>query len=378
MKKPGDGKLKDEKKKEEDKKRKGIKKEGKKDKSEKKDDPKKDGKGSLTSMSGKTEDEKNGPRSWFSPHIFIDLLLLIPVLAMAGRSRMPIIYGPAAKRPAIPTGSGLGDIFALPVMAASKGLKRATTSPRASSSGSHWIVNEQPESKAQIYINNVNSQGTGNPINIREPSNEPTIEVTDEKSSSAAEPLLSRPHSPPVLVEEIVWEPLSFRFTGPANPDRLWNLFFAFSSVALPLIVDGVMDYPELRYSQPSYLAPAIQLILLGTLLLICTAIADWRFGWSRTITPIVEVSMSGAQSGLTLLIFGVIETGESLIWSLEDVIFGDGRVSLGMGLAALGVVFFSQRQPSLDVPKTDYASNTVQGVYFLAALLTGMLVWNA
>lgn len=378
MKKPGDGKLKDEKKKEEDKKRKEIKKEGKTDKSEKKDDPKKDGKGSLTSRSGKTEDEKNGARSWFSPHIFIGLLLLIPVLAISGRSRMPIIYGPAMDQPAIPTGSGLGDIFALPVMAASRGLKRAMTSPRASSSGSHWIVNEQPEPKAQIYINNVNSQGNGNPINIREPSNEPIIEVTDEKPSSAAEPLLSRPHSPPVLVEEIVWEPLSFRFTGPANPDRLWNLFFACFIVALPLIVDGVMDYPELRYSQPSYLPPAIQLILLGTLFLICAAIADWRFGWSRTITPIVEVSMSGAQSGLTPLIVGVIETGESLIWSLEDVIFGDGRVLLGMGLAALGVVFFSQRQPSLEVPKTDYASNTVQGVYFLGALLIGMLVWNA
>lgn len=131
LKKPGDGKLKDEKKKEEDKKSKEIKEEGKTDKSEKKDDPKKDGKGSVTSRSGKTEDERNAARSWFSPHIFIGLLLLIPVLAMAGRSRMPIIYGPAVDRPAIPTGSGLGDIFALPVMAASKGLKRATTSPRA-------------------------------------------------------------------------------------------------------------------------------------------------------------------------------------------------------------------------------------------------------
>lgn len=87
---------------------------------------------------------------------------------------------------------------------------------------------------------------------------------------------------------------------------------------------------------------------------------------------------MPGAQSGLTPLIVGVIETGESLIWSLEDVIFGNGRVLLGMGLAALGVVLFGQRQPSLEVPKTDYASNAVQGVYILGALLIGMLVWNA
>lgn len=50
----------------------------------------------------------------------------------------------------------------------------------------------------------------------------------------------------------------------------------------------------------------------------------------------------------------------------------------LEMGFAALGVVLFGQRQPSLEVPKTDYASNAVQGVYFLGTLLIGMLVWNA
>lgn len=138
------------------------------------------------------------------------------------------------------------------------------------------------------------------------------------------------------------------------------------------------MDYPERRYSQPDYLPPASQLILLGALFLICAVIADWHFGWTSTIAPIAEVSISGAQNGLIPLIVSVVETSESLIWSLEDIMFGDGRVLLGMGLAALGVVLFSQRQPSLDVPKTDYASSTVQAMYFLGALLIGMFVWNA
>lgn len=227
-------------------------------------------------------------------------------------------------------------------------------------------------------MSTVNSQGNGNPINIREPSSEPAVEITVEESSLAAEQLLNRPHSPPVLEEERIWEPINFRFTGPANPDRLWNMIFACFIVALPLIVDQVMDYPERRYSQPDYLPPASQLILLSASFLICAVIGDWHFGWSSTIAPFAEVSISGAQRGLTPLIVGVVETGESLIWSLEDVMFGDGRVLLGMGLAALGVVLFSQRQPSLDVPKTDYASSTVQAMYFLGALLIGMFVWNA
>lgn len=378
-KKSENDKQKHEKKYEEDKKREETKGKGKTDdKSEKKDDPKKDGKGLLTSGSNKTGDEKDDARSWFSPHILIGLLLLLPLLVMAGRSRIPIIYDPAANHPSILTSSGLGGILASPVMAASKGLKRATTSPRASSSGARWVVSEQPEPKAHIHINNVNSQGNGNPINIGEPSSKPAVEVTVEESSLAAEQLLSRPHSPPVLVEERVWEPISFRFTGPANPDRLWNMFFACFIVALPLIVDRIMDYPERRYSQPDYLSPASQLILLGALFLICAVIADWHFGWSSTIAPIAEVSISGAQNGLTPLIVSVVETSESLIWSLEDIMFGDGRVLLGMGLAALGVVLFSQRQPSLDVPKTDYAPSTVQAMYFLGALLIGMFVWNA
>ncbi|WVO14913.1 hypothetical protein L204_102553 [Cryptococcus depauperatus] len=320
------------------------------------------------------KDKKNDgeSKSWLSPPILLGLLLLIPLLAMAGRSSLPQIGShsmPTLKRPSIFTGGlegmrgpgGLGAILTDPVTDAAP---RAAISPRARAAvGSKWVVNSKPEPKAHIHINNVNSQGDGNPINIGSSTNERPVEITVEEP-----------------VEEKVWEPVTFNFTGPSNPDRLLKMILAALVVALPLVIDWVTDYPKRQYSQPEYLEPMVQFLVLGALFLICLLVADWHFGLSSavyTIAPYAEVSLTEARSGLTPLIVGAVETGESLLWSVEDVVFGDSRVLLGMGLAALGVVLASQKEPSLEVPKTDYASGATQAIYFFGALLIGMFVWS-
>nr|ODN86683.1 hypothetical protein L203_03931 [Cryptococcus depauperatus CBS 7841] len=291
---------------------------------------------------------------------------------MTGRSSLPQIGShsmPTLKRPSIFTGGlegmrgpgGLGAILTDPVNDAAP---RAAISPRArAAAGSKWVVNSKPEPKAHIHINNVNSQGDGNPINIGSSTNERPVEITVEEP-----------------VEEKVWEPVTFNFTGPSNPDRLLKMILAALVVALPLVIDWVTDYPKRQYSQPEYLEPMVQFLVLGALFLICLLVADWHFGLSSavyTIAPYAEVSLTEARSGLTPLIVGAVETGESLLWSVEDVVFGDSRVLLGMGLAALGVVLASQKEPSLEVPKTDYASGATQAIYFFGALLIGMFVWS-
>ncbi|OCF41730.1 hypothetical protein I317_04434 [Kwoniella heveanensis CBS 569] len=382
---------------------------------------------------GRGEETGNNSGSAISPPVLLGLLVLLALMGFAGKNQipnmphMPVWRTPTFfSRPGGVIGGGiLGDSGSILSRGGLLGKSRILdtvpsmgkeglpiiNSPKIIPAGSRapkWVVNE-PETiiaplpvtgqtaqaapggdgKTQIHINNVNSQGNGNPINVDSNSSAKPVGVVMEEPIAAAKPIIKTAHIksstpppiaevPPVIIEEKVWEPINFHFSGPTNPDRLWNMLLVTFIVIFPLITDWILDYPQNKYSLPDYLAPAIQLIIIITLLFFGLMIADWHFGWTATIAPYAEVSVTEVQGGLTPILIGVIETTESLIWEIDDVIFGDGRILLGMGLAALGVVLLSQREPITDVPVTKYASATSQLVFFLSALLIGILFWNA
>ncbi|OCF70847.1 hypothetical protein I204_08477 [Kwoniella mangroviensis CBS 8886] len=308
------------------------------------------------------KEKKEQGRSWLSPSMLLGLLVLLALMGFAGRTHIPqgmpgwnwrtpnLFHKPSG----IIGGSLLGEGGGL----LGKPRSFVKGSPKVIPSRSKWKVNEPAP---HIHINNVNSQGNGNPISF---GVEPVVveEVLDE----------------PVIVKEKIWEPISFQFTGPTNPNRLLNMLFAALIVSLPLILDWIRDYPEIKYDQPDYISSSIQLLISAGLILFGLLIADWHFGWSTTMAPYAEVSVDSVQSGLTPVLVGAVETTEQLVWGLEDVLFGDSRVLLGMGLAALGVFFLAQREPNLDIPSTDFSNYTTQALVFLGALLVGMLLWNA
>ncbi|WRT63435.1 uncharacterized protein IL334_000340 [Kwoniella shivajii] len=330
-----------------------------------------------------TSDSSASKSSWISPHMMLGLLVLIALMAMAGGSQFPQ-YLPTFNKPSLlnqPAGGifrgssilGSGPIIGSgPILGSRPSRPQVIASPKVIPAGSRaptWSVKDS--SSPHIHINNVNSQGDRNAINIdyainidSDPTPPPVVEIQTE--------------APPVIVQEKVWEPMSIQFTGPANPDRLLNMILAGLIVILPLILDWIRDYPEKRYTEPDYISPGIQLVLLVGLILMGLLLADWHFGWTSSIAPYAEVSVTEIQSGLTPVIIGAVETTESLVWGFEDVIFGEDRILLGMGLAALGVVLLSQREPSVDIPKTEYANPTTQALYFLGSFIIGMFLWNA
>nr|XP_019014295.1 uncharacterized protein I206_00377 [Kwoniella pini CBS 10737]OCF53076.1 hypothetical protein I206_00377 [Kwoniella pini CBS 10737] len=314
--------------------------------------------------------------SWLNPSLLLGCLLLFALIGLSGagkgislpqsvpswndfRSPLPSFndWSPPTffTSPRNPIGGRiLGSKTSPPII-------RSSPKIIPSKSQSKWLVNEPithgQNGGPQIKINHVNSQGDRNPILVEE-------EIVID--------------SPPIIVEEKIWEPLSFKFTGPTNPNRLLNMLLTILIVSLPLFIDFIKDYPEHSYVQPEYVASIIQLLILASLILIGLLIADYHFKWTTTIGPYAEVSIDGVQSGLTPVLVGAVETTEQLVWGLEDVLFGDSRVILGMGLAALGIFFLSQREPSLDIPETDFANATTQALVFLGALLLGMFFWNA
>ncbi|WVQ64491.1 uncharacterized protein L199_002658 [Kwoniella botswanensis] len=311
----------------------------------------------------KKEKEEQG-NSWFSPSMLLGLLLLLALIGFAGKSHIPqgmpswnwrtpnLVHKPSG----IIGGSLVGERGGL------LGTPRSFVkgSPKVITSRSKWKVNEPAP---HIHINNVNSHGDDDTISF---------------GSSEEHVVVKEAQSGPVIVEEKIWEPIDFQFTGPTNPDRLLNMLLAELIVSLPLILDWIRDYPEVKYDQPEYISSRIQLLILAGLILFGLLIADWHFGWSTTMAPYAEVSVDSVQSGLTPVLVGAVETTEQLVWGLEDVLFGESRVLLGMGLAALGVFFLAQREPNLDIPSTEFSNYTTQALVFLGALLVGMLLWNA
>ncbi|WVR03362.1 hypothetical protein IAU60_000353 [Kwoniella sp. DSM 27419] len=239
------------------------------------------------------------------------------------------------------------------------------------------VVNQgkQAEAKTHIHINNANTQGRG--IDLTTERKDPTI-VTAGLPVIDDPPVLVVEEAIPQPIRETIWEPINFQFTGPANPDRLFNIFLAGCIVLLPLFIDWLMDHPQQKYTLPDYHPPFVQFLALAGFILLALLVADWHFGWTAALAPIAEVSVSGTQEGLTPLIVGAAEVSVSLLWGLEDVLFGEGKVLLGMGLAVLGVVLLSQRPPPTSVPKTDYRPPMVQALCFLGAVLVGSLFWNA
>ncbi|WVW81564.1 hypothetical protein I302_103559 [Kwoniella bestiolae CBS 10118] len=324
--------------------------------------------------------------SWISPPLLLGLLLLLALMGFAGKSQIPQAMPSMPNwkwrapdlfhKPSGIIGGGLlsedggllgnGGVLGTGILKTGPSRPIIRSSPKVIPSRSKWMVNEPA---SHIHINNVNSQGNGNPITFGE------SHVVVEEGIPVVE-VRSEPE--PIIVEDKVWEPINFRFTGPTNPDRLLNMLLAALIVSLPLLLDWIRDYPDNRYDQPDYISSNIQLLILAGLILFGLLIADWHFGWTTTIAPYAEVSVDSVQSGLTPVLVGAVETTEQLVWGLEDVLFGDSRVILGMGLAALGVFFLSQREPDLDIPATDFANSTTQAMVFLGALLLGMLLWNA
>ncbi|WWC85600.1 uncharacterized protein L201_000464 [Kwoniella dendrophila CBS 6074] len=318
------------------------------------------------------QDARNGTGSndnkgsfWLNPSILLGLLLLLGLLAFAGKAqvsntipnmnwRTPSFF---QKPSGIIGGSLLGEGGGLSGKPIINALPKIIPSRPKSSS---WVVKE---SSPHIHINNLQTNGNGNPVTFG-PSPNPVGQVVIEAEVP--------------VVQEKVWEPISFQFNGPSNPDRLLNMVLAILIISLPLIIDWIKDYPEERYSSPHYISSMIQTLILAALVLFGLLIADWHFGWSTTIAPYTEVSLDGVQSGLTPVLVGAVETTEHLVWGLEDVLFGDGRILLGMGLAALGCYFLSQREPSSDTPTTAYSDLTTQALVFLGALILGMIFWNA
>ncbi|WWD06152.1 hypothetical protein V865_004237 [Kwoniella europaea PYCC6329] len=310
----------------------------------------------------KKEKEEQGS-SWFSSSMLLGLLLLLALIGFAGKSHIPqgvpswnwrtpnLFHKPSG----IIGGNLLGEDGG--VLGTPRSFVKG--SPKVIPSKSKWKVNEP----AHIHINNVNSYGDDNPISF---------------GDSDAHVVVKEAQSGPVIVEEKIWEPIKFHFTGPTNPDRLLNMFLAGLIVSLPLILDWIRDYPKVKYDQPDCISSTIQLFILAGLILFGLLIADWHFGWSTTMAPYAEVSVDSVQSGLTPVLVGAVETTEQLVWGLEDVLFGDSRVLLGMGLAALGVFFLAQREPNSDIPSTEFSNYTTQALVFLGALLVGMLLWNA
>ncbi|WWC97381.1 hypothetical protein V866_004260 [Kwoniella sp. B9012] len=310
------------------------------------------------------KEKEEQANSWFSPSMLLGLLLLLALIGFAGKSHIPqgmpswnwktpnLLHKPSGIIGGSLVGEG-GGLLGTP-RSFVKG------SPKVIPSRSKWKVNEPAP---HIHINDVNSHGDDDTISF---------------GSSEEHVVVKEAQSGPVIVEEKIWEPINFQFTGPTNPDRLLNMLLAGLIVSLPLILDWIRDYPEVKYDQPEYISSSIQLLILAGLILFGLLIADWHFGWSTTMAPYAKVSVDSVQSGLTPVLVGAVETTEQLVWGLEDVLFGDSRVLLGMGLAALGVFFLAQREPNLDIPSTEFSNYTTQALVFLGALLVGMLLWNA
>lgn len=222
-----------------------------------------------------------------------------------------------------------------------------------------WTASAKPPA---INIHNINAQGSDIPINT---------EASDR--ATFVEPVVE---TKPVI--EIASEPLEFRLSGPANPDRLVRMVVALMVAAAPLVVDYARDWPIREYTPTDYLAPIYHWIVLFLFLVFALYAADRQFGLSRSYGGSVVASLHGLGSIITPAVVATVEGSDTLVWGLEDMVLGDGKHLFGMVLAVglLGLV--SMREPLKKGIKTEYAPPTIQFLYLFGVGVVGMLFWNA
>jgi len=272
-------------------------------------------------------------------------LLVLPLLGLLSRANVTF---PIISRP---TGASSG-IFTPPAYA-SRPVAQART----------WTASAKPA--PEIHINNVNAQGRDIPIDIASSS-------TGGVYVETSEPIVDIPAPP--------YQPLEFRFSGPADPDRLIMMFFALLIIALPLMLDYSRDWPVRTYSPTEYLSPVYHYIVLALAFLLVCYSADRQFGLSRKYGQTIVRRLHSVGGLVTPAMVATVETSEQLVWGAEDLIFGEGRHLLGVGLAACLVGLVSQRKPMDPNTKlrTEYVSPGIQVMYLFGAGVVGMLFWNA
>jgi hypothetical protein len=223
-----------------------------------------------------------------------------------------------------------------------------------------WTASSKPPA---ININNVNAQGPDIPINI-------------DSSGGGGGASVFVDTEP--VVQTKMSDPLEIRLSGPADPDRLIGMALALLIAAAPLIFDWSRDWPMREYTPTDYLAPIYHWIVLFIFFVLALYAADRQFGVSRTYGSSVVARLHGLGGLVTPVVVATVQGSETLVWSVEDMVLGDGKHLLGMVLAAglLGMVSF--REPPKEGIRTEYAPPTIQFLYLFGVAVVGMLFWNA
>jgi hypothetical protein len=207
-------------------------------------------------------------------------------------------------------------------------------------------------------INNVNAQGSGIPINIG--MTPPVATVLEGAGGFGAE----------------------LHFTGPADPGRLFAMLAALLVVGAPLLIDHLRDWPNRQADEPDYLSGMIQYILLGLFALFCLWKFNREYGYVARMRPTFIRATEGIRRvkvDVRPTVVAVAQGAGQVVWGVEDAIFGDGRELLGLGIAAVGLIFLVHQPPPRDSPKrSEYAAPPVQAIYVLGGLVLGMIFWNA
>lgn len=303
---------------------------------------------------GTEDDDGDGLLSGISkPTGALLLLLLLPLLGVLARGTV-----------SIPSGQAL---FSAPSLPKLNIPKPSMPSLGSSASRSTWVVKEpkpQPKAEPKIMINNINNAGAGDPVQVIAESvgaspkstlaaktviKEEKVEVLEEIVTSGSEVVAESAH---VTVEEQVVietpiEPVKIQFSGPSNPDRVIGMFFALIVISIPLLLDMAYDWRLRKFVEPNYLPGIVHSLIFLLLGLLLLWKADEEFGWSSRYGPYVKSITTTLPKLVSPLVVSTIEGGESLVWGLEDAVFGEAQQLLGMALAAVGMVALSQKSPS-------------------------------
>lgn len=275
------------------------------------------------------------------PKIIIPILFAVALLGALSRGqiRIPI--------PTIPARSG---VVSPPVIA-----RPAVQKPSGS-----WVASERP---AGININNVNAQGSGIPINIG--TSGPETVVVD---------------SGPGLVPPIgpIFEPINLHFSGPADPERLMGMLIALMIAVSPLVLDWARDWPTRSSTTTDYLQPFYHYLLLGLFFIFALYTADQQFGLAQSYGPSAVSAVTGFEHVLGPTLVAAVEGSERLVWTVEDMVFGDSRHILGIVIAMGLMVMVTMRTPFEKAPKTSYGNPPIQFLYLFGIMVVGMLLWNA
>jgi hypothetical protein len=221
---------------------------------------------------------------------------------------------------------------------------------KTSSFGSTWVVDEPPRQ----VINNVNAQGSDIPINI---GTGQSTKITEEAPAFET----------------------GFQFTGPADPGRLFAMILALALVGLPLLVDYMRGWPYRQAEKPDYLSSTIHYVILGFFVLFCLWKFNQEYGYMARMRPGAIYVTESIRTNIRPGLVAAAQNAETVVWGVEDAIFGDGREILGLGVAVAGIIFLATQSPPKSLPEAEgYASAPMQAMYVLGGLVLGMIFWNA